>query len=88
MHQLGMVDFLIELFGSVFSCAALPNREHIPPAMAFIQFKGITKRFPGVLTLYGVSFGVARGSCHGAHGRERRGQKHPLQNARWFLRRR
>jgi len=32
--------------------------------MAFIQFNGITKRFPGVLALDGVSFGVARGSCH------------------------
>ena len=45
-------------------CAALPNKEHIPLAMAFIQFNSITKRFPGVLALDGLSFGVERGSCH------------------------
>ena len=32
--------------------------------MAFIQFNGITKRFPGVLAVDGVSFNVERGSCH------------------------
>ncbi|MCL4789230.1 MAG: sugar ABC transporter ATP-binding protein [Verrucomicrobia bacterium] len=36
--------------------------------MAFIQFNGITKRFPGVLALDGVSFGVERGSCHALMG--------------------
>jgi len=33
-----------------------------------ISFRGITKRFPGVLALDGVSFGVARGSCHALVG--------------------
>ena len=36
--------------------------------MAFIQFKNITKRFPGVLALDGVSFGIERGSCHALMG--------------------
>jgi ABC-type sugar transport system ATPase subunit len=36
--------------------------------MAFIQFNGITKRFPGVLALDSVSFGVERGSCHALMG--------------------
>ncbi len=36
--------------------------------MAFIQFNGITKRFPGVLALDRVSFGVERGSCHALMG--------------------
>ena len=36
--------------------------------MAFIQFKGITKRFPGVLALDGVSFDIERGSCHALMG--------------------
>jgi len=31
--------------------------------LAFIQFNGITKRFPGVLALDRVSFDVERGSC-------------------------
>ena len=33
-----------------------------------IQFKGISKRFPGVQALRGVSFDVARGSCHALCG--------------------
>ena len=36
--------------------------------MAFIQFENITKRFPGVLALDGVSLEVARGSCHALVG--------------------
>lgn len=33
-----------------------------------VQFAGITKRFPGVLALDGVSLGVRRASCHGLVG--------------------
>jgi ABC-type sugar transport system ATPase subunit len=36
--------------------------------MAFLSFQGITKRFPGVLALDGVSFDVERGSCHALVG--------------------
>jgi len=36
--------------------------------MAFIQFSGITKRFPGVLALDRVSFNVERGGCHALMG--------------------
>jgi ABC-type sugar transport system ATPase subunit len=36
--------------------------------MSFIEFKNITKRFPGVLALDGVSFGVEHGSCHALMG--------------------
>src|SRR5205809_562404 len=37
--------------------------------MSFLAFKGITKRFPGVLALDGVSFEVeGRGSCHALVG--------------------
>ncbi len=36
--------------------------------MPFLQFSGITKRFPGVLALDGVSFGVERGTCHALIG--------------------
>jgi ABC-type sugar transport system ATPase subunit len=36
--------------------------------MAFITFQGITKRFPGVLALNGVSFSIERGSCHALIG--------------------
>jgi ABC-type sugar transport system ATPase subunit len=36
--------------------------------MAFIEFNGITKRFPGVLALDGVSFEIERGSCHALIG--------------------
>src|SRR5215467_8996812 len=36
--------------------------------MAFIAFKSITKRFPGVLALDGVSFEIERGSCHALIG--------------------
>jgi ABC-type sugar transport system ATPase subunit len=34
----------------------------------FLEFQNITKRFPGVLALDGVSFGVERGSCHALIG--------------------
>jgi ABC-type sugar transport system ATPase subunit len=36
--------------------------------MAFLEFSGITKRFPGVLALDGVSFGIERGTCHALIG--------------------
>jgi len=36
--------------------------------MAFLSFHGITKRFPGVLALDGVSFEIERGSCHALVG--------------------
>ena len=36
--------------------------------MSFLIFKNITKRFPGVLALDGVSFCVERGSCHALIG--------------------
>ena len=36
--------------------------------MAYLAFNGITKRFPGVLALDGVSFEVERGSCHALIG--------------------
>ena len=36
--------------------------------MSFIKFNHITKRFPGVLALDGVSLEVARGSCHALVG--------------------
>ncbi len=34
----------------------------------FLEFRAISKRFPGVLALEDVSFGVERGSCHGLMG--------------------
>src|SRR3974390_3114015 len=36
--------------------------------MSFLAFKSITKRFPGVLALDGVSFEIERGSCHALIG--------------------
>jgi len=36
--------------------------------MAFLAFKNISKRFPGVHALDGVSFEVERGSCHALMG--------------------
>src|SRR6266404_1025670 len=36
--------------------------------MPFLSFRSITKRFPGVLALDGVSFEVERGSCHALVG--------------------
>lgn len=36
--------------------------------MSFLTFRNITKRFPGVLALDGVSFEVERGSCHALMG--------------------
>src|SRR3954471_23209461 len=36
--------------------------------MAFISFRNITKRFPGVLALNGVSFEIQRGACHALIG--------------------
>ena len=36
--------------------------------MAFLEFHGITKRFPGVLALDGVGFAVERGTCHALIG--------------------
>jgi ABC-type sugar transport system ATPase subunit len=36
--------------------------------MPFLEFKEISKRFPGVLALDGVTFSVERGSCHALIG--------------------
>src|SRR5688500_14669570 len=36
--------------------------------MGFLDFSNVSKRFPGVLALDGVSFGVERGSCHALIG--------------------
>ena len=36
--------------------------------MSFLAFQDITKRFPGVLALDGVSFEIERGSCHALMG--------------------
>ncbi len=36
--------------------------------MAFLEFKSITKRFPGVLALNDVSFSIERGACHALIG--------------------
>ncbi len=36
--------------------------------MAFLEFDHISKRFPGVLALDGVSFAVERGTCHALIG--------------------
>src|SRR5213596_1316045 len=36
--------------------------------MSFLAFNGLTKRFPGVLALDGVSFEIERGSCHALIG--------------------
>ncbi len=38
------------------------------PPLPAIQYKGITKRFPGVLALDNVSLDVERGSCHALCG--------------------
>jgi ABC-type sugar transport system ATPase subunit len=36
--------------------------------MPFLEFHGLTKRFPGVLALDGVSFSVEKGTCHALIG--------------------
>src|SRR5207249_2254854 len=36
--------------------------------MNYLEFAGVTKRFPGVLALDGVSFGVGEGSVHALMG--------------------
>ena len=36
--------------------------------MPFLEFNRITKRFPGVLALDGVSFAIERGTCHALIG--------------------
>ncbi len=36
--------------------------------MPFLELSGITKRFPGVLALDGVSFAIERGTCHALIG--------------------
>ncbi|HEY2951301.1 MAG TPA: sugar ABC transporter ATP-binding protein, partial [Verrucomicrobiae bacterium] len=36
--------------------------------MSFLNFRGISKRFPGVLALDNVNFAVERGSCHALIG--------------------
>jgi len=40
----------------------------VPVEVSFIAFTDISKRFPGVLALDGVSFAVERGSCHALIG--------------------
>src|SRR4030081_1329569 len=42
--------------------------------MAYLAFQNITKRFPGVLALDGVSFEVGRGSCHALIGENSAGK--------------
>lgn len=37
-------------------------------SMAYLNFQNITKRFPGVLALDGVSFAIERGACHALIG--------------------
>src|SRR5947208_3586566 len=36
--------------------------------MPYLEFNQLTKRFPGVLALNSVSFGVERGECHALIG--------------------
>ena len=36
--------------------------------MATVRFDGVTKRFPGVVALDGVTFDIAAGSCHALCG--------------------
>ena len=36
--------------------------------MSFLKFTSVTKRFPGVLALDRVSFGIERGTCHALIG--------------------
>ena len=36
--------------------------------MPFLEFRGLTKRFPGVLALDGVSLSIERGTCHALIG--------------------
>ena len=36
--------------------------------MSYIEFRAVTKRFPGVLALDGVSFSIPRGTCHALIG--------------------
>jgi ABC-type sugar transport system ATPase subunit len=38
------------------------------PAMAYLSFRNLSKRFPGVLALDRVSFDVERGHCHAVMG--------------------
>lgn len=40
----------------------------------FIEFRGITKTFGGVVALNGVTLSIARGECHGLMGEKRCGQ--------------
>src|SRR5580704_9811828 len=48
--------------------AGCANRSRPKPDMPYLSFQNITKRFPGVLALDGVSFEVERGSCHALIG--------------------
>src|ERR1051325_3460987 len=55
--------FRISDFIRHYNCGVLSRLK-----MALLSFRGITKRFPGVLALDGVSFEVERGSCHALIG--------------------
>src|SRR5213592_2862977 len=46
----------------------MTDRSPAEAKMSFLSFRGITKRFPGVLALDQVSFEVERGSCHALIG--------------------
>ena len=47
-----------------------------------LQFTDVRKSFGAVKALRGVTFGVAEGEAHGAHGRERRRQVHAAEDPR------
>jgi ABC-type sugar transport system ATPase subunit len=42
--------------------------ENISESMAFVEFRNVTKRFPGALALDGVSLAIERGHCHALIG--------------------